>query len=143
MIRTDHVGGWEHVRPADRPVYEGVEVVGYRDRAGHGLVGRVLPAPGLTIVLVGDGELRVDRTRPVVAGLASGMGVKSLPRSASMSEAMRDQVDTTRVAGEAKTRGADLIMNFLWAHRQPTRVRRGAAAPCGRPANRGTSAGEG
>jgi AraC-like DNA-binding protein len=79
MIRADHVGGWEHVRPADRPAYEGVELVGYRDRAGHGLVGRVLPAPGLTIVLVIDGELRVDRTRPVVAGIASGVGVKSLP----------------------------------------------------------------
>jgi AraC-like DNA-binding protein len=79
VLRTDQVGGWEHVRSADRAEYEGVEVVGYRDRAGLGLDMRVLPAPGLTIVLVLDGELRIDRTRPVAAGIASGVGVKSVP----------------------------------------------------------------
>jgi AraC-like DNA-binding protein len=78
-LRTDQVGGWEHVRPHGRPGYDGVELVGYRDRAGQGLQMRVLPAPGLTIVLVIDGELRVDGTRPVAAGIASGVGVNSVP----------------------------------------------------------------
>jgi AraC-like DNA-binding protein len=76
-LRSDQVGGWEVVRSADRPGYEGVELVGYRDRAGQGLDMRVLPVPALTIVLVIDGELRVDRTHPVAAGIASGVGVNS------------------------------------------------------------------
>jgi AraC-like DNA-binding protein len=79
VLRTEQDGGWELVRSADRPEYEGVELVGYRDRAGQGLDMRVLPAAGLTIVLVLDGELRVDRTRPVAAGIAGGVGVKSVP----------------------------------------------------------------
>ncbi len=79
VLRTDQVGGWEHVRSAGRREYEGVELVGYRDRAGRGLQMRVLPAPGLTIVLVIDGELRVDGMRPVAAGIAGGVGVHSVP----------------------------------------------------------------
>jgi AraC-like DNA-binding protein len=79
VLRTEQDGGWELVRSADRPEFEGVELVGYRDCAGQGLDMRVLPAAGLTIVLVLDGELRVDRTRPVAAGIAGGVGVKSVP----------------------------------------------------------------
>ncbi|MBP2366470.1 helix-turn-helix domain-containing protein [Pseudonocardia parietis] len=79
VLRADQVGGWQVLRSADRPEYEGVELVGYRDLAGHGLDMRVLPEPGLTIVLVIDGELRIDRTRSVAAGIASGVGVNSVP----------------------------------------------------------------
>jgi AraC-like DNA-binding protein len=79
VLRTEQDGGWELVRSADRPEYEGVELVGYRDRAGQGLDMRVLPAAGLTIVLVLDGELRVDRTGPVAVGIAGGVGVRSVP----------------------------------------------------------------
>jgi hypothetical protein len=78
-LRTDQAGGWEVVRSADRPGYEGVELVGYRDRAGQGLDMRVLPELRLTIVLVIDGELRIDRTPLVAAGIASGVGVNSVP----------------------------------------------------------------
>ena len=55
-----------------------MELVGYHDRAGQGLDMRVLPEPGLTIVLVLDGELRIDRTRPVATGIVSGVGVNSV-----------------------------------------------------------------
>jgi AraC-like DNA-binding protein len=79
VLRTDQVGGWELVRSADRPEFEGVELVGYRDRAGQGLDMRVLPELRLTIVLVIDGELRIDRTPLVAAGIASGVGVNSVP----------------------------------------------------------------
>ncbi|MEJ3655492.1 AraC family transcriptional regulator [Actinomycetes bacterium KLBMP 9759] len=78
VLHTAEVGGWEHVRPAGRPAYEGVEVVGYRDRHGQGLEMRVLPQLQLTIVLVLDGELRIDRTRPVAAGIVSGVAVNSV-----------------------------------------------------------------
>ncbi|WP_327586909.1 hypothetical protein OHA25_07805 [Nonomuraea sp. NBC_00507] len=52
--------------------------MGYHDRAGRGLNMRVLPQPGLTIVLVLDGELRIDRTGPVAAGILSEVGVNSV-----------------------------------------------------------------
>ncbi|WP_232667744.1 helix-turn-helix domain-containing protein [Pseudonocardia sp. TRM90224] len=81
VLHTADVGGWEHVRPADRPAYEGVEVVGYRDRLGQGLEMRVLPQPRLTLVLVLDGELRINRTHPVATGIVSGVGVSSVPVS--------------------------------------------------------------
>jgi AraC-like DNA-binding protein len=69
---------WEVVPAASRPAPDGVRLVGYRDRAGHGLDMRVMPAPMVTIVLVLDGELRVERTSPVVTGIASGVGVRSV-----------------------------------------------------------------
>ncbi|GAA2587446.1 AraC family transcriptional regulator [Actinomadura fulvescens] len=77
-LQAEQGGGWEVVRPAGRPEYDGVELVGYHDRAGHGLDMRVLPEPGLTIVLVLDGELRIERTDPVAAGIVSGVGVNSV-----------------------------------------------------------------
>ncbi|CAM3664541.1 AraC family transcriptional regulator [Kibdelosporangium persicum] len=77
VLRAEQAGGWEVVRTADRPAYDGVELIGYHDRAGRGLDMPIMPQPGVTIVLVLDGELRIDRTRPVVAGIASGVGVSS------------------------------------------------------------------
>lgn len=77
VLRAEQAGGWEVVRPPDP--HEGVELVGYHDRGGQGLQMRVLPEPGVTIVLMLDGELRIDRTRPVAAGIASGVGVNSVP----------------------------------------------------------------
>ncbi|WP_043813643.1 helix-turn-helix domain-containing protein [Allokutzneria albata] len=69
--------GWEVVIPRNRPGYGGVELVGYQDHTGRGLDMRVLPEPGLTIVLVFGGELWLDPARPVAAGIASGVGVSS------------------------------------------------------------------
>jgi AraC-like DNA-binding protein len=77
-LRAEQGGGWEVVQPAGRPEYDGVELVGYHDRAGQGLDMRVLPEPGLTIVLMLDGELRIDRTHPIATGLVSGVGVNSV-----------------------------------------------------------------
>ncbi|RZQ62962.1 helix-turn-helix domain-containing protein [Amycolatopsis suaedae] len=77
VLQAEQGGGWDIVR-SGLPGYEGVELVGYRDRAGRGLDMRVLPSPKVTIVLVFDGELRIDRTRPVEAGIASGVGVNSV-----------------------------------------------------------------
>ncbi|RSM90601.1 AraC family transcriptional regulator [Kibdelosporangium aridum] len=73
---AEQAGGWEVVRSA-LPGHD-VELVGYHDRAGNGLDMRILPSPRLTIVLMLDGELRVDEERPVAAGIASGLGVNSV-----------------------------------------------------------------
>ncbi|MEV4223043.1 helix-turn-helix domain-containing protein [Nonomuraea sp. ATR24] len=75
VVRAEQGGGWEVVRG---PGPGGVELVGYRDRAGRGLDMPVLPQPGLTIVLVLDGELRIERSGPVTAGIVSGVGVNSV-----------------------------------------------------------------
>ncbi|MCE7004425.1 helix-turn-helix transcriptional regulator [Kibdelosporangium philippinense] len=74
-LLAEQAGGWEVVRV---PEQDGVELVGYHDRAGHGLDMRILPQPTLTIVLMLDGELHVEHERPVAAGIASGLGVNSV-----------------------------------------------------------------
>lgn len=76
-LKAEQGGGWKIVRGAAHLGYDGVELVGYHDHAGQGLDMRVLPEPGVTIVLVLDGELRVDQARPVPVGIASGIGVSS------------------------------------------------------------------
>ncbi|MGP4029239.1 hypothetical protein [Actinomadura sp. 3N407] len=51
-----------------------MELEGYHDRAGQGLDMRVLPEPGLTIVLVLDGELHTNRSvDPEVAFVWRGL----------------------------------------------------------------------
>ncbi|ONI88656.1 hypothetical protein ALI144C_06420 [Actinosynnema sp. ALI-1.44] len=76
-LRAEQGPGWQIAVPAHRPAYDGVELVGYHDRAGQGLDMRVLPEPGVTIVVLLDGEMRVDQARPVTVGIASGIGVNS------------------------------------------------------------------
>ncbi|ALG09342.1 helix-turn-helix domain-containing protein [Kibdelosporangium phytohabitans] len=76
-LRAEQAPGWQVAFPADRPGYDGVELAGYHDRAGQGLDMRVLPEPGVTIVLLLDGEMRVDEAGPVSVGIASGIGVNS------------------------------------------------------------------
>ncbi|MFC0110202.1 helix-turn-helix domain-containing protein [Kibdelosporangium aridum] len=73
---AEQAGGWEVVQSA-LPGHD-VELLGYHDRAGTGLDMRILPSPRLTIVLMIDGELRLDQQRPVTAGIASGLGVSSV-----------------------------------------------------------------